>query len=210
MAIVRWDPFREMTEFNRVFNRMLGNRSEGFIPTIDLVDKGEEFLVQCDLPGVDPNDIEVDVDDNVLSIKGRRERTYKVGDGARFQRVEREYGEFQRSIALPQDIDTERISAQCGNGVLEVHLPKSEQKQPRRIEVQQGGEEPQQVTGAGEGRGGETAGTEAAAGSRQGEASSSGSTTGESGAATQSGTPGAGSGMAGQESSQGSGSERAA
>lgn len=151
MAIVRWDPFREMTEFNRVFNRMLGSRGEGFMPTIDLVDKGDEFLVQCDLPGVDPNDIEVDVDDNVLSIKGRRERTYKVGDGARFQRIEREYGEFQRSIALPQDIDTERISAQCGNGVLEVHLPKSEQKQPRRIEVQQGGEEAQAI-GQGEQR----------------------------------------------------------
>jgi HSP20 family protein len=163
MAIVRWDPFREMTEFNRVFNRMLGGRTEGFIPPIDLVDKGEEFLVQCDLPGVDPNDIEVDVDDNVLSIKGKRERTYKVGDGARFQRVEREYGEFQRSIALPQDIDTEHISAQCGNGVLEVHLPKSEQKQPRRIDVRQGAEERGQVSGQTEEEsGGETAGTEAA------------------------------------------------
>jgi HSP20 family protein len=147
MAIVRWDPFREMSDFNRMVNRVFGaGRQEGWMPSVDVYDEGDHIKVKADLPGIDPKQIEVDLQDNVLSIKGRREEERRVEQGG-YYRVEREFGEFQRSVTLPTDVTTENVEASYDNGVLSVRIPKTEQKKPQRIEVRAGEGEQQVTTG---------------------------------------------------------------
>jgi len=139
MAIIRWDPFREMTNFEDQFNRLWrgvadGKRQESWLPAVDVFDTKEAVVLKAELAGMKPDDIQIEVDDNVLTLKGERTFTETL-DEERFYRVERRYGTFQRSLALPQGVKPDEIRATYEDGVLEVTVPKAEAEKPRRIEV---------------------------------------------------------------------------
>jgi HSP20 family protein len=141
MAILRWDPFREMTSLqsrvDRLADSLSPGRSESWIPAVDVFDSAEAVVLKAELPGMKIADIQIEVDDNVLTIKGERSFDEKV-DEERYYRVERRYGSFQRSLALPQGVRADDIHATYEDGILEVTVPKSEAEKPRRIEVQAG------------------------------------------------------------------------
>lgn len=143
MTIVRFDPFREMTtlrdEMNRLFSRSIGEPSGGtaWAPAVDVFDSRDAIVLKAELPGLDPGDIDIEVDDGLLTIKGERRFQESVEEG-RYYRLERAYGTFTRTLQLPQGIDPEAISASFDKGVLEVRVPKAEEVKPRRIAVAAG------------------------------------------------------------------------
>ncbi|HOT22999.1 MAG TPA: Hsp20/alpha crystallin family protein [Thermoleophilia bacterium] len=138
MAIIRWDPFREMTQVqdqvSRLFDQVWGGRQESWLPAVDVFDQKDAVVVKAELAGMDPNDIQIEVEDNVLTIKGERRFEEKVDD-ERYYRVERRYGSFQRALALPQGVKADEISAAYEDGILTVTVPKAEEEKPKRIEV---------------------------------------------------------------------------
>jgi HSP20 family protein len=138
MAIIRWDPFREMTQvqsqFNRLVDQVWGGRQESWLPAVDVFDKADAVVVKAELPGMDADDIQIEVDDNVLTIKGERKFEEQVEE-ERYYRVERRFGSFQRSLALPQGVQADQIQAGYEDGILTVSVPKAEEKKPKRIEV---------------------------------------------------------------------------
>lgn len=138
MAIIRWDPFREMTQaqsqLNRLVDQVWGGRQESWLPAVDVFDKKDAVVLKAELPGMDSDDIQIEVDDNVLTIKGERKFEEEVED-ERYYRVERRYGSFQRSIALPQGVLADQIKAGYEDGILTVTVPKAEEQKPRRIQV---------------------------------------------------------------------------
>lgn len=145
MALVRWDPTRELdvlqSDMNRLFDtffqgRGLGRSSAGqrWVPPMDLVETEDEFVLRADLPGLGEDDVDIEVKDHVLTISGeRRSEHSEKGEG--FYRVERSFGRFSRSLDLPTGIDASSVSAEFDRGVLEVHIPKPEEHQPTRIEI---------------------------------------------------------------------------
>ena len=138
MAIIRWDPFREMTsvqnQFNRLVDQMWGGRQESWLPAVDVFDNKDAVVVKAELAGMDPDDIQIEVEDNVLTVKGERKFEETV-DEERYYRVERRYGSFQRSLALPQGVKPDDISASYEDGILVITVPKVEEEKPKRIEV---------------------------------------------------------------------------
>ncbi|MCL5942671.1 MAG: Hsp20/alpha crystallin family protein [Actinobacteria bacterium] len=144
MALVRWDPFRELTslqnEFNRLFSRLgvgeVGER-QSWLPSVDVIETKEAIKLKAELPGIDPDGIKLEVEENVLTLSGERRFEEKVEED-KYYRIERRYGSFSRSLALPQNVDTERIEAHYENGVLEVTVPKLEEAKPKRIAVKVG------------------------------------------------------------------------
>jgi HSP20 family protein len=138
MAIIRWDPFREMTQLQNRFDRLfdaVGGRQESWLPAVDVFDTQDAVVLKAELAGMNPDDIQIEVEDNVLTIKGERKFEEKV-DEERYYRVERRFGSFQRSLALPQGVKADQIEAAYDEGILTVTVPKAEQEKPKRIEVQ--------------------------------------------------------------------------
>jgi HSP20 family protein len=138
MAIIRWDPFREMTQLQNRFDRLfeaVGGRQESWLPAVDVFDTQDAVVLKAELAGMNPDDIQIEVEDNVLTIKGERKFEEKV-DEERYYRVERRFGSFQRSLALPQGVKADQIEAGYDEGILTVTVPKAEQEKPKRIEVQ--------------------------------------------------------------------------
>jgi len=138
MAIIRWDPFREMTTLqnhvNRLADSLWSGRQESWVPAVDVFDSKDAVVLKAELPGMKVDDIRIELDDNVLTIKGERSFEEKL-DEERYYRVERRYGSFQRSLALPQSVKADDIQATYEDGVLRVTVPKAEVEKPRRIEV---------------------------------------------------------------------------
>jgi HSP20 family protein len=146
MALVRWDPVRELDSFqsdmNRLFDSFFGGRESGrgsgygrrWIPAMDLVETDDALVLKADLPGLDREDVEIEVKDNLLTVSGERKAEHEEkGEG--FYRVERAFGRFSRSLDLPQGIDASEVSADFHQGVLEVRIPKPEERQPTRVEI---------------------------------------------------------------------------
>jgi len=143
MAIVRWDPTREVdslqSEVNRLFDTFFGGRSANgalrrWVPPMDLVETDDHLVLRADLPGLDCDDVNIEVKDGVLTVSGERKAEHEErADG--FYRVERASGGFSRSMSLPQDVDAERIDASFDKGVLEVRIPKPEERKPHRVEI---------------------------------------------------------------------------
>lgn len=144
MSLVRWDPFREMISLRDAMSRLLDesflrpwwtseDRGEVFVP-IDMYETDDEFVVSAPLPGLKPEDVEINVVGNTLTIKGefREDEERKRGD---FHYRERRYGAFQRSVTLPEEINTEKAEATFENGVLRLRLPKAEHAKPRQIPI---------------------------------------------------------------------------
>ena len=138
MAIIRWDPFRELTtlqdQFNRLVDQVWGTRQESWLPAVDVFDTKDAVVLKAELAGMNPDDIQIEVDDNVLTIKGERKFEEKVDD-ERYYRIERRFGSFQRSLALPQGVKADEITATYEDGILTVTVPKAEEEKPKRIEV---------------------------------------------------------------------------
>jgi HSP20 family protein len=143
MAISRWDPFRDLmsiqNELNRLFGRTYaGGESEAgsgtWMPALDVFETQDKFIVKVELPGLNPDEVDVSVEDSTLTIRGERKFYEDVSDDS-FHRVERRYGAFQRSLSLPQTADAERIEASFDRGVLTVEVPKAEQAKPKKIQI---------------------------------------------------------------------------
>lgn len=143
-AVARFDPFRDITtlrdEMNRLFNRATGDgvsSGSAWTPAVDIFDTDQAIVLRAELPGLTPDDIDIEIDDNVLSLKGERRFEETVQEG-RYYRLERAYGHFQRNVTLPQGVKADEISASFDNGVLSVRVPKADEVRPRKIAVAAG------------------------------------------------------------------------
>lgn len=141
-SVVRWDPYRDVTalrdEMNRLFTRTVGEAggTSAWTPVMDVFDHADAIVLKVELPGLAPEDIHIEVDDNVLTLKGERKFAEQIDEG-RYYRLERPYGQFERSLTLPPAVKTDEITAHADDGVLEVRVPKAEEVKPRRISVGQ-------------------------------------------------------------------------
>src|SRR3954470_13309187 len=145
MAIVRWEPLRELTtlqnEMNRLFSSAFdtpttgnGNTMRRWMPAMDLVETETHFVLTADLPGLTESDVNIEVDDRVLTVSGERKAKHEsTKDG--YHRVERAFGTFSRSLTLPKGVNAEAVEAAFENGVLEIRIPKPEQPKPRKISI---------------------------------------------------------------------------
>lgn len=130
---MRFDPFHEL---DRVAGALLNGRQNLRLMPMDLYREGDHYILNADLPGIDPGSVDVDVDGQLLTI--RAERTLAEKDGVQWLTRERESGTFVRQLNLGQGLDLDAISAQYQNGVLSVTIPVSEKAKPRRIQIQTG------------------------------------------------------------------------
>ena len=143
MAMVRYNPFgigELQNEINRLFTDMGESDSSGatahWMPKVDIQEYDNRFQLFVDLPGVDPKQVEITLDNGILSMSGERQDVMATGDGEVLnRRSEREHGRFYRRIILPDTNDTENVKATGTNGVLEISIQKQAKAQPRRIEV---------------------------------------------------------------------------
>jgi HSP20 family protein len=153
MALIRWEPARELQTIQQEMNRLFGTFFESpqgggdagalnrWIPPMDLVEEGDHFVLRADLPGVSQEDVKVELDDNVLTISGERKSEHEDRKEG-YYRLERAAGRFSRSLTLPDGIDPESIQAQFENGVLTVRVPKPEERKPRRVAINVGDKSP--------------------------------------------------------------------
>jgi HSP20 family protein len=159
MAVVRWDPTRELDslqgEMNRLFSSFFdtpsaskGDNGNGavrrWIPALDLVETQDDFVLKADLPGMNEGDVDVELENNVLTISGERKAEHEEQHEG-YYRLERATGSFARSLSLPEGIDPESVAATFDNGVLTVRIPKPVQAKPRRVKIGVGGGAPQTI-----------------------------------------------------------------
>ncbi|MEA2282261.1 MAG: hypothetical protein QOK21_2868 [Solirubrobacteraceae bacterium] len=147
MTIVRWEPLREFStlqnEMNRLFNTVFDAPASGgnggqpmrrWMPAMDLLETDDHFVLRADLPGMTEEDVSIELEDTTLTISGQRKAEHENRrEGA--YRVERAFGSFSRSLTLPQGVDPEAVTASFDKGVLEVSVPKPEQRKPKRIAI---------------------------------------------------------------------------
>ncbi len=146
MAIVRWDPYRELSAAHDRMNRLLGDvypaadddvmRRGVWAPPVEIYDSGNlELVIKAELPDMNKDDIDISVENNTLTLRGEKKM-----DGAMKEecchRIERTYGAFSRSFSLPATVDTSKVSADYRNGVLTIKLPTREEAKPKQIQVQ--------------------------------------------------------------------------
>ncbi|HLJ04118.1 MAG TPA: Hsp20/alpha crystallin family protein [Solirubrobacteraceae bacterium] len=153
MALIRWEPVRELNtiqnEMNRLFNTFFdtpGQHTTGtaatarrWIPAMDLVETQDDFVLRADLPGLSEGDVNIELEDNVLTISGQRKAEHEENKEG-YYRVERSWGSFSRSLTLPEGVNAEAVKAAFDRGVLEVRIPKPEQRKPRKVAISVGGE----------------------------------------------------------------------
>jgi len=143
MAIVRWDPVRELdslqSDMNRLFDGFFQGRAGNgggrrWIPAMDLVETDEHLVLRGDLPGLSEEDVEIEIKDNVLTVSGERKAEHEERSEG-FYRVERAFGRFSRSLTLPRGVESDKVSAKFDRGVLEVRIPKPEERKPTRVQI---------------------------------------------------------------------------
>jgi HSP20 family protein len=145
MAIVRWDPFRDLISIqdrmNRLFEQTLARTREEegiaastWMPAVDIYETPDQVVMKAELPGLTREDIEINVRDNTLSLRGQRKFEKDVKE-ENYLRIERAYGSFQRSFTLPVTIQQDKIKAVFRDGVLELTLPKAEEARPKQIKI---------------------------------------------------------------------------
>jgi HSP20 family protein len=158
MPIVRWDPTRELDslqgEMNRLFSNFFetptakgGNGNGGtrrWIPSMDLVETQDSFVLKADLPGMSEADVNVELENNVLTISGERKTEHEEQHEG-YYRLERATGAFSRALSLPEGIDAEAVAAEFDNGVLTVRIPKPAQIKPRKVKIGVGGGQSQTI-----------------------------------------------------------------
>lgn len=146
MALIRWDPFREMSSLqermNRLFSDVLSRTPFGeeemirraWVPAVDIYEHADSIVILAELPGVTKEDVSLEVRDNTLTLKGEKKIHREVKE-ENCHRVERSYGFFQRSFSLPNTIRQEKVSAKFKDGILEIVLPRAEEAKPKQIKV---------------------------------------------------------------------------
>lgn len=146
MELVRWNPMRNMFGFRPSMNSLLDDfflpmrkvddekSFWSWNPKVDIYDEDNHIVVKAELPGVDKNDIVVDIKDRVLTLKGERSTDNEVKEDD-YYRKERSYGRFERRFALPGDVNTDDIKAEYKDGLLKIDIPKPEQDKPKQITV---------------------------------------------------------------------------
>ena len=147
-TLVRWDPLREAaavhTELSRLMNGLFegnGRQTQDWVPTVDLWEDSQALNYAFDLPGIPKDSIVIEVENGALTVSASRERKQDIeGDG--FRRFESRYGNYSRTVGLPQGVSEDDISASYENGVLQIRVPKPEQPKPKRVEIASDGEQP--------------------------------------------------------------------
>lgn len=145
MAIIRWDPFRDMItlreRMNRLFEDFFASRGEeqdllsgSWSPSVDIYETEHDVVLTAELPGMDEKDIDIKVEDNTLTISGERRMEKEVKE-ENFHRIERAYGSFCRSFTLPNYVDQDKITAEYDNGLLKITMPKKPELKPRKVKV---------------------------------------------------------------------------
>src|SRR5215216_1068560 len=151
----RWDPFQDlrdaqeemaqMTQMSQMLARALGLQGQpqgsgtatAWAPALDISERKDAYLVTVELPGVEADDLEITLEDGLLTIQGERQFAHESSE-QQFHRVERRYGAFRRSITLPAQVQAEQIEASFDNGVLQIVVPKMEEATPKRIQIRPG------------------------------------------------------------------------
>ena len=153
MALIRWEPSRELDTIQQEMNRLFGtffdnqvgvNATRGtrrWIPAMDLVEDEDHYVLRADLPGVSESDVNVELEDNVLTISGERHSEHEDKKEG-YYRIERASGSFSRSLTLPEGVDPDSVHANFDKGVLEVSIPKPEERKPRRVAIGVSGKSP--------------------------------------------------------------------
>jgi HSP20 family protein len=150
MAIAHWEPFKEVVRVQDELNRFFGDRrwflrsqrgeelGSAFLPAIDIYEDPEALTLTAELPGIDPKDVDLHIENSVLNIKGERkmEREDKGDKKEGYLRIERAYGTFVRSFTLPTTVDAEKAKAEFKNGLLRITIPRREESKPRSIRVE--------------------------------------------------------------------------
>ena len=152
MALLRWEPVTELNtiqnEMNRLFNTFFDQSpSTGtgtgtgrrWLPPMDLLESADHYVLRADLPGLSDGDVSVQLQDNVLTISGERDAEHGSGKEG-YLRLERAFGAFSRSLTLPDGVDPDGIHADFDRGVLEIRIPKPEEKKPRQVQIKLGGD----------------------------------------------------------------------
>ena len=142
MSLVRYEPWSLFDQLRREMEHGLTSQTgeestiatSDWVPAVDIKETDKAFVIEADIPGVKPEDIEVHMDNGILTIKGEKE-TEKKDEGEDYKRVERRYGSFYRRISLPDTADPESVKANSDHGVLQITVGKQEKTQPRKIEV---------------------------------------------------------------------------
>ncbi len=144
MAIIRWDPFRDMVTLREKMNRLFEDQFTGkegkdivqgtWVPSVDIYENESELILTAEVPGVKEDDIEIKIEDNTLSISGER-KFEKETKEENYHRIERSYGSFYRSFTLPNFIDHEKIKAEHENGLLRITMPKRAELKARKVQV---------------------------------------------------------------------------
>src|SRR3954471_13162679 len=133
--LMKPEPFA--AEFNRLFNTLLDApqaQGQRWNPAMDLVEVEGHFVLKADLPGLAEGDVAIEIQDNTLTLSGERRAEHEAREKG-WYRVERSFGRFSRSLTLPEEVDAEAFTAEFHNGVLEVRIPKPEERKPRRVEI---------------------------------------------------------------------------
>src|SRR5919107_1592022 len=129
--LMKPEPFS--TDFDRLFNQLFDQRSEArrWVPAMDLVEYDDHFVLRADLPGMGEDDVSIELRDNTLTVSGERRAEHEERQRG-WYRLERQFGKFSRALALPEGVNADAIDAKFDHGVLEVVIPKPEERKPRR------------------------------------------------------------------------------
>ena len=145
MNIARFDPFREFEDILRRYSEPVGRNllgrdqegilSTGWTPSVDINETKDAYVVKGELPGVDKDNVDISIEDNLLVIRGEK-KVESDSDDDKYHRKECVYGSFERSFSLPKQVDVNKVEASFNNGVLKLNIPKAEEAKPKQIQVQ--------------------------------------------------------------------------
>ena len=145
MAIIRWDPFRDLVtlreKMNRLFEEAFTSRGEEkdlvastWTPSVDIYETENALILTAELPSLEEKDIEIKIEDNTLTLKGERNLEKETKE-ENYHRIERSYGSFYRSFTLPRNIDQDKIHAESGTGILKITMPKKPELKPKKVKI---------------------------------------------------------------------------
>jgi len=147
MAIIRWDPYRDVVtlreRMNRLFDDAFSSREQGDLtagtwsPSVDIHEKDKELVLTAEIPGVKEEDVDVEIEDNVLTLRGKKEFEKETKEED-YHRIERSYGSFYRSFTLPTNVDRDKIEANFDDGLLRITMPKKPELKPKKVNVLKG------------------------------------------------------------------------
>ena len=137
-GLTRWEPFAELGELRSQLDRMFGDFGNGrervWAPAVDVVRDKDSLVIHADVPGIKPDEVKIEVEDDILTVSGQHEETKEDKD-KNFLRRERRYGSFTRSMALPAGVDPKKIKATTHDGVVEVTVPLPKEPEKKKVEI---------------------------------------------------------------------------